>query len=134
MNNLKYNELKNERSLLIQSIQEKNNILETIKSFINSEKDIFLLYITKSINFIDDIYNVKIKNIQKDKNYLKFINKNAIIKNNDHVKEIAEKEMNDLKTYLKSKKQKLNDFIYEKGFKYEFQNIKKKKNINLKWI
>lgn len=107
------------------------DVLETIKSFINLEKDVFLLYITKNINFIDDIYNVKIKNIQKDKNYRKFINKNAIIKNNDHVKEIAEKEMNDLKTHLKTKKQKLNDFIYEKGFKYEFQNIKKKEKYKL---
>ena len=131
LNNLKYNELKNERDLLIQSIQEKNNILEAFKSFINSEKDFFMLYITKNINFIDDIYNVKIENIQKDKKYLKFINKNAIIKNNDHAKEIAEKEINDLKTHLKAKKQKLNDFIYEKGFKYEFQNIKKKEKYKL---
>ena len=130
LNNLQYNVLKNERDLLIQSIQEKKEILEIFKSFIKSEKDLFFLYIPKCINFIDNIYSVKIENIQKDKKYLKFINKNVIIKNNNQIKEIAEKSINELKTHLQVEKQKLNDFIYEKGFKYEFQNIKKKEKYN----
>ena len=128
LNQLKYNELKNEKDLLIQTIKEKNNILEFFKSFAKYEKDFLNFIVRKNINYLDNIYNIKIDSIQKDKNYKKIINQKDIKK--QKLVKTSEKKINDLKIHLKNNEKKFNDYIYKNGFKYEFQNIKCKEKYN----
>jgi len=127
LNKLKYNDLKNEKDLLIQEIQQKKNICENFDLFIKYEKDIFYLLHPKNINYLEDLYFVNI-NLQKDKKYKDLINnKKEYIKGNKKFYENRAKEvLFNLKNDLKNEKEELNKYIYEKGFNYKFQNNKNK--------
>lgn len=133
LNILKYNELKNEKDLLYQSIQEKKSIFKEIYSFLEYGKDIAFLFTSKNIIYFDNIYQVKIPNFIKNQQYKEIINKNTnkLIKEQENNKESAEKEILDLNLSLDIKIKEKIDFKKEKGFKYDYQNIKNKENYHI---
>ena len=71
---IKYNELKNEKDILIQNIQEKNNICRFFNSSLEYDNNIAYLFQPKSINYLDSLYEVKLDNFHKNKEYQQTIN------------------------------------------------------------
>ena len=133
INKLKYNELKHEKDLLYQSIKEKKSIYEYLNSFAIYEKDISFLFKPVNLNYFDNIYKVTIPNFEKHQPYLETINKNKnlLIKEQKNNKEAAEKEILDLNLCLEIKNKKAVNFIKEKGFIFDFQNIKNKEKYHI---
>ena len=134
INKLKYNELKEEKDLLIQLIQEKRGIYKSIESYIDYENNIYNIFEPKNLNFFDNLYEIKIKNFQNDKKFKKIINKNKrhTKENQKLLIEKAEDVIYELKDNKKSIKKSINKFINENGFIFKYENIKKKEKYNIK--
>ena len=134
INKLKYNELKEEKDLLIQLIQEKRGIYKSIESYIDYENNIYNILEPKNLNFFDNLYEIKIKNFQNDKKFKKIINKNKrhTKENQKLLIERAEDVIYELKDNKKSIKKSINKFINENGFIFKYENIKKKEKYNIK--
>ena len=134
INKLKYNELKEEKDLLIQLIQEKRGIYKSIESYIDYENNIYNIFEPKNLNFFDNLYEIKIKNFQNDKKFKKIINKNKrhTKENQKLLIERAEDVIYELKDNKKSIKKSINKFINENGFIFKYENIKKKEKYNIK--
>lgn len=130
---IKYNELKNEKDILIQNIQEKNNICRFFNSSLEYDNNIAYLFQPKSINYLDSLYEVKLDNFHKNKEYQQTINnkKKYIMNNQKNFLEVAEEGMNDLKEVCEKRKKEINNFILEKGFNCEFENNKYKERYHL---
>ena len=58
---LKYKKLQKEKDLLIQTIQEKKNICNTIKNQIEYEKNLSSIFQPKNFIFFDNLYNTNNK-------------------------------------------------------------------------
>ena len=130
---IKYNELKNEKDILIQNIQEKNNICRFFNSSLEYDNNIAYLFQPKSINYLDSLYEIKLDNFHKNKEYQQTINnrKKYIMNNQKNFLEVAEEGMNDLKEVCEKRKKEINNFILEKGFNCEFKNNKYKERYHL---
>ena len=130
---IKYNELKNEKDILIQNIQEKNNICRFFNSSLEYDNNIAYLFQPKSINYLDSLYEIKLDNFHKNKEYQQTINnrKKYIMNNQKNFLEVAEEGMNDLKEVCEKRKKEINNFIIEKGFNCEFENNKYKERYHL---
>ena len=123
---IKYNELKNEKDKLIQVIQEKNNIYRFFNAFLEQDKNLVYVFNPKNINFLEDIYDVKLDDFKNNAEYFQIINKKKkyIINNQKNILKVAEEEFDELKNVLEKRKKKVNNFINEKGFNCEFKNNK----------
>ena len=137
MKELKYNQIKDEKMSLIQLIKEKQNILDLLKNNIEMESDIQILFNPKNYYFFDNIYNINNnyndmnKIFNKKKKLKKLLNKRKI-----YLDEIGNKYLIDLQKEKMDYIYKMNNYIYDKGFIYSFENkrYKEKYNIDIELI
>ena len=137
MKELKYNQIKDEKMSLIQLIKEKQNILDLLKNNIEMESDIQILFNPKNYFFFDNIYNINNnyndmnKIFNKKKKLKELLNKRKI-----YLDEIGNKYLIDLQKEKMDYIYKMNNYIYDKGFIYSFENerYKEKYNIDIELI
>ena len=122
---LKYKKLQKEKDLLIQTIQEKKNICDTIKNQIEYEKNISSIFQPKNFIFFDNLYNI---NNEYLKIHLKKSKKKKFKDLLSHTKmdlqEIGIYSVSELKKDKIEYMQKFNNYIYDKGFNCSFENIR----------
>lgn len=119
---LKYKNLHKEKDLLIQTIKEKKNICESFKAQIEYEKDLGSIFQPKNLIFFDDLFDINNEvNFQqsKKKKFNHLLNDTKL-----NLKEKAIASVNDLKEEKNAYIEKFNDFIFEKGFNFTFENKK----------
>ena len=129
---LKYKKLQKEKDLLIQTIQEKKNICDTIQNQIEYEKNLNSIFQPKNLVFFDDLYNInnesfKINLKKSKKKKMKEILTHSRIK----LKEIGINSVSDLKIEKNNYMKKFNSYIYDKGFNCSFNNKRYSEKYNL---
>ena len=127
---LKYEKMKNEKDILIQTIKEKKNICDSLNNQIELEQDFQNAFHPKNYIFYDNLYNVNIKNVSI--NQIIDIKKKLKYKTKLYLKETGKKSLRDLKKEKINYMDKLNNFIYDKGFNYSFSNKRYKEKYNIK--
>ena len=127
---LKYEKMKNEKDILIQTIKEKKNICDSLNNQIELEQDFQNAFHPKNYIFYDNLYNVNIKNVSI--NQIIDTKKKLKDKTKIYLKETGKKSLRDLKKEKINYMDKLNNFIYDKGFNYSFSNKRYKEKYNIK--
>ena len=127
---LKYEKMKNEKDILIQTIKEKKNICDSLNNQIELEQDFQNAFHPKNYIFYDNLYNVNIKNVSI--NQIIDTKKKLKDKTKIYLKETGKKSLRDLKQEKINYMDKLNTFIYDKGFNYSFSNKRYKEKYNIK--
>ena len=122
---LKYKKLQKEKDLLIQTIKEKKNISDSIKLQIDYENDLNSIFQPKNLIFFDNLFYI-------NNDHLKINLKKSKKKKFNHVMNCSKIDLekkaissvNELKKEKKYYLKKFNDFIYDKGFDFTFENKK----------
>ena len=119
-----YYELKDNKDLIIQIIQEKKDLHTQIVNSLKDQKDIFFLFQQKFYFHFNNIFEVKMINLFGDKKYdeeiLKIKDKNNNSKK--YLKKTGEKTITKLKDELDKRKILFDKYIEEKGFNFQFNN------------
>ena len=119
-----YYELKDNKDLIIQIIQEKKDLHTQIVNSLKDQKDIFFLFQQKFYFHFNNIFEVKMINLFGDKKYdeeiLKIKDKSNHSKK--YLKKTGEKTITKLKDELDKRKILFDKYIEEKGFNFQFNN------------
>ena len=119
-----YYELKDNKDLIIQIIQEKKDLYTQIVNSLKEQKDIFFLFQQKFYFHFNNLYEVKMINLYGDKKYEKKIQKikNKCIHSKKYLKKTGEKVITKLKDELDKYQILFDKYIEEKGFCFKFNN------------
>ena len=126
----KYEKIKKEKDILIQTIKEKKYICHSFNNQIDLEKDFQNAFQPKNYIFYDNLYNINIKKLKINQ----IINKNQKLKDKTkiYLKDIGEKSLKELKEEKTNYMKKINNYIYDKGFNCSFPNKRYKEKYNIK--
>ena len=119
-----YYELKDNKDLIIQIIQEKKDLYTQIVNSLKEQKDIFFLFQQKFYFHFNNLYEVKMINLYGDKKYDEKIQKikNKCIHSKKYLKKTGEKVITKLKDELDKYQILFDKYIEEKGFCFKFNN------------
>ena len=119
-----YYELKDNKDLIIQIIQEKKDLYTQIVNSLKEQKDIFFLFQQKFYFHFNNLYEVKMINLYGDKKYdekIQKIKKNCF-HSKKYLKKTGEKVITKLKDELDKYQILFDKYIEEKGFCFKFNN------------
>ena len=119
-----YYELKDNKDLIIQIIQEKKDLHTQIVNSLKEQKDIFFLFQQKFYFHFNNLYEVKMINLYGDKKYdekIQKIKKNCF-HSKKYLKKTGEKVITKLKDELDKYQILFDKYIEEKGFCFKFNN------------
>ena len=119
-----YYELKDNKDLIIQIIQEKKDLYTQIVNSLKEQKDIFFLFQQKFYFHFNNLYEVKMINLYGDKKYdekIQKIKKNCL-HSKKYLKKTGEKVITKLKDELDKYQILFDKYIEEKGFCFKFNN------------
>ena len=129
---LKYKKLQKEKDILNQTIKEKKNICDNFKQQIEYEKDLGSIFQPKNLIFFDNLYYIKNEflkiNLKKGKK--KKLNE-LFNQTTPNLEEIGISSVYELKEEKRNYMQKFNEYIYNKGFNFFFENKRYKEKYNI---
>ena len=124
LKNAKYYDLKDDKDIIIQIIQEKKNLYKQLLLHIEYQKDIFFLFQQKYFYYFDNFYDVYTINFENDKKKEEKIKKYN--KYFEHKKKKIKKQGDQsiilMKQELKNDKINIDKYIVDKGFIFNFEN------------
>ena len=104
LKNAKYYDLKDDKDIIIQIIQEKKNLYKQLLMHIEYQKDIFFLFQQKYFYYFDNFYNKYFERKKKK------------------IKKQGEQSLILMKQELKNDKINIDKYIVDKGFIFNFEN------------
>ena len=129
----KYYELKDQKDLFVQIIQEKKDLYTQISNNLKDQKDIFFLFQQKYFYHFNNIYEIKMINFEGDKKYDEEILKikNKYNHSKKFLKKAGEKAIMKLKDELSNETMLFDKYIEDKGFHFQFNNNHYKENYDI---